>query len=152
MANDADGNANMLRAAHIAGKAINITQTTAGHAMCYKLTSMYGIAHGHAVVLCMSKLYPYMVNHIDKCNDSRGVEYLRGIFLGISQAMGCDNIQEGIGRLNIFLRELNLNIPTSENGDYDILKESVNYVRLKNNPVLLDETAIDELYHQILYG
>ena len=39
----------MLMAANLAGKAINITQTTAGHAMSYKLTSLYGIAHGHAV-------------------------------------------------------------------------------------------------------
>lgn len=35
------GNAGMLMAAHIAGKAINITQTTAGHAMCYKITSLF---------------------------------------------------------------------------------------------------------------
>ena len=34
--NNEVGNINMLRAANLAGKAINITQTTAGHAMCYK--------------------------------------------------------------------------------------------------------------------
>lgn len=37
--NKDNGNRNMLMAAHMAGKAIDITQTTAGHAMCYKLTS-----------------------------------------------------------------------------------------------------------------
>ena len=51
----------MLKAANIAGKAINIMQTTAGHAMCYKLTSLYGIAHGHAAALCIVKLFPYMI-------------------------------------------------------------------------------------------
>lgn len=40
--NTESGNAGMLRAAHEAGKAINITQTTAGHAMCYKITSLFG--------------------------------------------------------------------------------------------------------------
>ena len=33
LANEKDGNEQMLRAANIAGKAINVTQTTAGHAM-----------------------------------------------------------------------------------------------------------------------
>lgn len=33
LANTEEGNAGMLRAAHAAGKAINITQTTVGHAM-----------------------------------------------------------------------------------------------------------------------
>ena len=54
--NDETGNTQMLKAAHLAGKAINLTQTTAGHAMCYKLTSLYGIAHGHAAALCVSRL------------------------------------------------------------------------------------------------
>lgn len=53
LANCDEGNAGMLLAANTAGKAINLTQTTAGHAMCYKLTSLYGLAHGHAAALCV---------------------------------------------------------------------------------------------------
>ena len=49
--NTEDGRSGMLRAANIAGKAINITQTTAGHAMCYKITSLFKCAHGHAAIL-----------------------------------------------------------------------------------------------------
>ena len=37
--NHPKGNAGMLEAAYLAGKAIDLTQTTAGHAMCYKLTT-----------------------------------------------------------------------------------------------------------------
>ncbi len=40
--------------------------------MCYKLTSIYGIAHGHAAALCVSKLFPFMADNIDKCIDTRG--------------------------------------------------------------------------------
>ena len=47
LAGDEAAHAAMLRAANTAGRAINITQTTAGHAMCYKVTSLYGAAHGH---------------------------------------------------------------------------------------------------------
>lgn len=41
----------IMLAANYAGRAINITQTTAPHAMSYKLTSMYKLPHGHAVAL-----------------------------------------------------------------------------------------------------
>ena len=72
LANSQEGNTGMLYAANMAGRAINIAKTTAGHAMCYKLTSMYGIAHGHAVALCVARLWPYMVSHLDQCTDRRG--------------------------------------------------------------------------------
>ena len=85
--NEDDGNARMLKAADIAGKAINITQTTAGHAMCYKLTGLYGIAHGHAAGLCVSALMPYMIGHTDDCIDARGKEYLDGVFVDLAAAM-----------------------------------------------------------------
>lgn len=151
LANDDEGCANMLHAANLGGKAINITQTTAGHAMCYKLTSLYGIAHGHAAALCVSKLWPYMTQHTDKCIDPRGEDYLKGIFVKIADAMGCDTVEKGIQAFQKIVDDLKLEAPeVKDAGDYDILKTSVNPVRLKNFPVQLDEEAIDWLYHQIL--
>ena len=47
---------NMMLASHIAGKAINISRTTVAHALSYKMTSEYGIPHGHAVALSIAKL------------------------------------------------------------------------------------------------
>ena len=41
--------------AYYAGRAIDITTTTAPHAFSYKFTSLYGIPHGHAVALT----FPY---------------------------------------------------------------------------------------------
>lgn len=151
LANDDEGCANMLHAANLGGKAINITQTTAGHAMCYKLTSLYGIAHGHAAALCVSKLWPYMTKHTDKCIDPRGETYLKDIFVKIADAMGCDTVEKGIQAFQKIVNDLKLEAPeVKDPSDYDILKTSVNPVRLKNFPVQLDEEAIDRLYHQIL--
>jgi hypothetical protein len=48
------------------------------------------------------------------------------------------------------LEHLDLSVPLPSTQDYEILKASVNPVRLKNNPVQLDDAAIDLLYHQIL--
>ena len=148
--NVAEGNNNMLRAANIAGKAINITQTTAGHAMCYKLTSIYGISHGHSAALCVSKLYPYMVKNMDKCNDPRGEEYLSNTFNKLAKAYNCERPEQAAKKFNEILCELNLKIPVIKGDDYEVLKNSVNPVRLKNNPIYLDIETIDFLYHQIL--
>lgn len=150
IANEDEANANMLHAANLGGKAINITQTTAGHAMCYKLTSLYGIAHGHAAALCVSKLWPYMTRHTEKCIDERGENYLRGIFQKIAETMGCDSVEKAVMRFDEILEQFGLTPPVPEESDYPILKTSVNPVRLKNFPVQLDENAINELYHQIL--
>lgn len=151
MENDDEACANMLKGANLGGKAINITQTTAGHAMCYKLTSLYGISHGHAAALCVSKLWPYMASHSNKCIDPRGEDYLKAIFEKIAEAMGCNSIQEGIECLNHILEKLDLKGPKANcEKEYEILKTSVNPVRLKNHPVKLDEDVIDNIYHSIL--
>ena len=149
--NDETGNANMLHASYVAGKAINITQTTAGHAMCYKLTSLYGIAHGHACAICVSKLWRFMLCNIDKCIDPRGQDYLSNIFERLAQIMECKTPMEAAEYYQDFVNRQALGTPAvKSHKDYVILKTSVNPVRLKNNPVGLSEADIDGLYHQIL--
>ena len=48
---------NIQLAANYSGKAINISETTAAHAMSYKITSQYHIPHGHAVAMCMNAIF-----------------------------------------------------------------------------------------------
>ena len=151
LANDDGGNAAMLKAANLAGRAINITQTTAGHAMCYKLTSLYGIAHGHAAALCVGALWPYMTAHAEECVDPRGKGYLRSVFGEIADAMGCTDAQAAIARFQAFLTDREMTPPERKGeGELQLLKTSVNPVRLKNNPVRLDEGALETLYRRIL--
>lgn len=151
LANTEDGNRNMLRAANIAGKAINITQTTAGHAMCYKLTSLYGIAHGHAAALCVKVLFPYMISHVEDCIDSRGATYLEAVFSAIAEAMGCKNKHDAAELFGSIVDRLDLGIPEMKSEqDIDILKNSVNPVRLKNHPISLSVSTIENLYRNIL--
>lgn len=76
LAGATDRNEEILKAANLAGQAINITQTTAAHAMSYKITSLFGIPHGHAVALCLPAVWRYMNNHMDHCIDPRGANYL----------------------------------------------------------------------------
>lgn len=142
--------ANMLTAANIAGKAINITQTTAGHAMCYKLTSLFGIAHGHAAALCNRVLFPWMLDNLDKCIDPRGREQLEAALDGITSAMNCATPMDAAEELASIIKELDMSVPQATEEQYELLTYSVNPVRLKNYPVALDGETIDKLYHQIL--
>lgn len=150
LANTEKGRAGMLRAANTAGKAINITQTTAGHAMCYKITSLFGSAHGHAAILCDRVLFSWMVENTDKCIDPRGEEYLKETLDEIGQAMGCEDAKAGADKLKSIFEKLELEIPTATETQSEELKTSVNPVRLKNHPIELTVETIDTLYHDIL--
>jgi len=159
LANTDEGNAGMLEAAHIAGKAINITQTTAGHAMCYMLTSMYGIAHGHAAALCVNKLWPYMIDHIQDCTDKRGEKHLETVFVELATAFKCDTPMEAADRFGDILKKLELNnISVDKGKNYDIdvdkavekLLSNVNPDRMINHPVKLSHEAMEVMYRGIL--
>ena len=152
LANTEEGNAGMLKAAHTAGQAINITQTTAGHAMCYKITSLFHSAHGHAAILCDRILFPWMAENTDKCTDPRGKEYLKATLDEIGRAMACKDATEGAEKLRVIFDSLELEVPTATAEQFEILKNSVNPVRLKNHPIALDVDTIDSLYHNILNG
>lgn len=150
LANTEEGNAGMLMAAHKAGQAINITQTTAGHAMCYKITGLFGIAHGHAAILCNRILFKWMICNIDKCIDPRGKTYLENIFKELGIILGGQDAISGSDRLMEIFENLSLTIPTATNEQFEKLKNSVNPIRLKNHPIELSLNTMDELYHEIL--
>jgi len=132
--NEDKGNNNMLTASNLAGKAINITTTTAPHAMSYKLTSLYGLPHGHAVALCLPKVWRHMKG-----------------FDNIAKALGRQHCEEAVSFLEELLQDLGISSPENVSvSDLDILTSSVNLQRLQNNPIRLDEDIINALYKEIL--
>ena len=136
----------MLMASNYAGKAINITQTTAGHAMCYKLTSLYNIAHGHAAILINSVLLPFMLDNIYKCSDFRGKDYLVETFKELGKILNCQNNTELKNYLKKLLKDLDLYNINMNLNDIDLLTNSVNETRLKNNPISLTKEDIKIIY------
>ena len=150
LGNTDEGNAGMLHAAHIAGKAINISQTTAGHAMCYKITSLFRCAHGHAAMLCDRVLFAWMIENLDKCIDPRGRDFLASTLDELGRAMGCRDAKEASVKLAELFDSLELPVPEASEEDLQILTTSVNPVRLKNHPVELDLDDIGKLYRMIL--
>lgn len=150
--NDADAAAQIMLAANYGGRAINITQTTAAHAFSYKITSLYKLPHGHAVAVGLPVIWKYMIGHLDRCIDKRGIDYLERIFNDISAAMGSKDPIEAIDTFETIMSEMELANPVSTNREDDlkVLSTSVNPVRLKNNPVKLEEKTTFNLFEEIL--
>lgn len=141
LANKDDGNAKMLEASNYAGKAINITQTTAAHAMSYKLTSLYGIPHGRAVFMCLPSIWKLM--------EEKNI--LPDVFSDIAYTLGYTCVTDAIGYLENLNEQLFENDKVTMNEeDIDILVKSVNPTRLKNNPLELTEDMIRSLYMEII--
>lgn len=141
----------IMQAANWAGQAICITQTTAPHAFSYKITSLYGLPHGHAVAVCLPEIWEYMLGHMDKCIDARGSEYLNSIFSAIAISMGVLSPAEGIATFRQILDEMNINKTVcNRTSDLSLLVTSVNPIRLQNNPVGLTVNDICVIYEKLI--
>lgn len=141
--NDPAASQGMLEMANLAGQAIDITRTTAAHAMSYKLGALYRLPHGHAVAACIVPLWRRMLTHPEEGRDARGREYQEAVFADIARATG------GPDALGALFTRLGLTPPAIAPGDVDALVAAVNPERLSNNPSALDESALRALYCEI---
>lgn len=133
----------LYQAAYLAGCAIDLTQTTAGHAMSYRLTKLAGISHGHAAALCVDALARVMAPTRQNCLDCRGIGYLREVLSQLTLHLAW--LKKRLDRWG--LRELPL-----ENTAANIqeLAVTVNPVRLKNHPIRLGRREIESAYRAVL--
>lgn len=137
---------NMQEAAYLAGKAINITKTTAPHAVSYAFTSYYGIPHGHAVALSLPFFldYNFSVTQYD-CNDIRGPEAVKERIMRLLSKIGL-SIEEAPLAIKNYYAEININITIStliNEFDPAIISSNVNLQRLGNNPRKITSEVID---------
>ena len=140
-----------MEAANLAGRAINISKTTAAHAMSYKITSMYGFAHGHAAAICLPGTWAYLQEHIEDCTDSRGKDYLLRTLVELNQMLGKENTEESVAWFTRLIDTLELPYPIeSGEEDIEILSSSVNAERLNNFPVKVTKEALRIMYRQIV--
>lgn len=149
---NADAAKEILLAANLSGHAIQITQTTAAHAMSYKLTSLYGLAHGHAVALCFSEVWKYMLSHLTECVDGRGQSYLSDTFQEMAVCMGYRDAWEAADGFAEWRNQLGLLPPAKcRTEQIPVLVKSVNVERLGNNPVKIDYDELERIYYEILF-
>lgn len=139
-----DRHSEMIRAAHLAGLAIDKTKTTAPHAFSYHLTTRHGIPHGEAVGIMMNYILTYHRHYCPSDHPlTQKMERIKRA-LGISpkDSLGewIQNIQKKTGlRSHIFLP------PTHVKK----LIEDVNIERLGNHPIAIDSERLTSLFKSI---
>ena len=116
----------LLQGAYWAGRAINITKTTAPHAFSYVFTTKYGYPHGHAVALT----FPFFM----KLNGTQDLFHLLGMF---DDAV--------ILQTEEYITSLGLSLKLHAFVDVASALQEVNLQRLANNPIKVDTSIIDEL-------
>ncbi|MCG8566635.1 MAG: phosphonoacetaldehyde reductase, partial [Desulfobacterales bacterium] len=86
--------ASMLMGANMAGRAINITKTTAPHALSYTLTTHHGLPHGHAVALVLGRFFSINAQLMAEAGGGH-METLHGL-LGGKDARECEALWYGL--------------------------------------------------------
>lgn len=145
-----DAKEKVMLAANLAGKAINISKTTAPHALSYSITSLFGIPHGHAVAMTLGRFFSYHETRykgpLDQLNSDKKIKQLSeriyGL-LGVSSGLEAEAFwydfmdQCGLG-LNVDSSSLSMSNKLNQ------VVDSVNVERLSNHPIEL--TREDLLY------
>ena len=146
----------MAIGAHLAGQAINLTKTTAPHAISYPLTSFFDIPHGHAVALTLPSVLRFngRVEEGD-VQDGRGLEHVRGALGELARLLGASDVEQAVGRLEQMMDEAGLERRLSAlglvRGDLDrVLENAFDPARVVNNPRKLTREALAEILSGIL--
>lgn len=138
----------MLEAANLAGKAINISKTTAPHALSYQITSEYNLPHGHAVALTLGRFFT--LNHSLALKSQRNdvLDVMQSIygFMSVDSAVSAEEawyqLMQCCG--------LDFSLPTigiAENGDVEKLVNWVNIERLSNHPLPLTSDDLKSVFN-----
>lgn len=143
LSNDVSSYKDILIASNFSGKAINISRTTSAHSMSYKLTSLYGISHGHSVSLCLIPIWE-LLNEKSKNNKE-----LKDVLMEIAKIFKVCNIEDSISEFKKIFQKLELTNIKIRQADIDVLVNSVNLERIKNNPVEFNKIEIRNLYKKI---
>lgn len=139
LAGDAHAAEAMMDAAYRSGRAIQISRTTAAHAMSYQITKKLGLAHGHACMLTLPILWDRMIDDTD-CLPT---------LMDLSQKMRLGSEYMGSRLLAGILIDLGLEPETMpDEATLDALADSVNPERLSNHPMALTRNELKTIYRR----
>ena len=140
--------AEMSLAANLAGKAINISKTTAPHAISYPFTSLYNISHGHAVSLFFEKFLKFNFSNLHKSETSFNLNERFELIFKLFDVKNIEDFSKKIisikqqAKLVDDLKILNVDL----NKNYDQIIKGINLLRLGNNPVKIVEEDIYNIF------
>ncbi|MCF2909716.1 iron-containing alcohol dehydrogenase [Pseudoalteromonas sp. DL2-H2.2] len=137
----------IAEASNLAGQAINITKTTAPHALSYFISQQYNISHGHAVALCMQNMFKVNEEKANQIADYRLVNTLNEIY----GALGVSCAEEARIMYKRFLMKAQLtnsfdDLGLSGNDKVQQAINSVNLERLSNHPIELSHYDLTRIF------
>ncbi|HLD00364.1 MAG TPA: phosphonoacetaldehyde reductase [Candidatus Nanoarchaeia archaeon] len=146
----------MAKAANFSGKAINISFTTACHAISYPLTSYFNIPHGHAVALTLPEMVEYNAGTTEGSTlDPRGVMFIKDMLNNLASIFGVSSPKEIKTRLELLMDNIGLErklIKLGIQSDIDIdliIKNGFNPERMKNNPRKIEQNDLRRIIETI---
>ena len=122
----------LLYGAYWAGRAINITKTTAPHAFSYAFTTHCGYSHGHAVAIT----FPFFAE-LNLMNNPKSDE--------LRWMLGLDKDADIKLYFLDYINRIGLRYEGTRGRELHELLSQVNLDRLKNNPVQMTNERITEL-------
>lgn len=149
--------ASMGRASHLAGEAINITKTTAPHAISYALTTHFGIMHGHAVALMLPSILMFNDGVTDTdILDQRGCVYVKSALTDIYRMIDCRDSSHAAAAIAERMKSLGLSndlntLGVADSSDLNIIvAKGFNPDRVNNNPRRLSESDLHTMLNIML--
>jgi alcohol dehydrogenase len=139
----------MAIGSHLAGRAIDISKTTAAHALSYGITKGYGVSHGHAVALTLG---PFIELHgevgpgrlqpgVDPAVHAAAMQEILSRLDARDPTDGRDRFVALLERLGLEPRLTKVAAIGSDE-QRRALVEAVNLERLGNNPVAVESTEL----------
>ena len=139
LAGDPHAAEEMMDASFQSGKAIQITRTTAAHAMSYQLTKQMGLAHGHACMVTLPVLWEQMQEKSEMKDLLRDL----AVQMRLSDPQMVPKLLRGI------MYDLEMEIPPMPDaGTLETLTSSVDPDRLGNHPVDMTTEDILTVYRR----
>ncbi len=137
-------------AANYSGRAINISKTTAPHALSYAISTKFKIEHGYAVALTLGKFLKINFHIAKKNNYPKKNESLKNLrriysFFGVSKP------EEAEKKWVELLKKLNLEsdfkkIGIDNHKTINYLVKNVNMERLSNHPVKMNKADLIKIF------
>tara|TARA_S200000501_G_scaffold111243_1_gene104671 strand:+ start:400 stop:828 length:429 start_codon:yes stop_codon:yes gene_type:complete len=141
----------MALAANLSGKAISITKTTAPHALSYPFTAHFNISHGHAVSLTLNQFMKFNYNNHKKSKTNFNLKKRFETIFKIAKVKNIKEFDEFLinikkkARLENNFKKLGINI----NNDYSKIISGINLLRLKNNPIEIEQSDLKKILFNI---
>jgi alcohol dehydrogenase class IV len=153
--NSIDRLSGLQAASHLAGKAINISKTTLPHSISYPITSYFGVPHGAAVFLTLSKVAE--LNYYaagDTVQEGVQIADIQKNFSILFSLFGVDGIEGLRERLMGVMKKLGF---SNRLRDYGIGREVLSFLadnaltrgRSDNNPRRVERDDVSKLLEEI---